>query len=109
MPISNDAYSLFPANKKHSEFVFYGLKYSMTQAPLRRWLFNAGIIRNITFHSFRHTYATLQLSNDTDIYTIQKMLGHKNINTTQIYTKVIDKKKKETIGKINLSKNTKRK
>lgn len=48
----------------------------------------------VTFHCFRHTYATLQMAAGTDIFTVSKMMGHKSIKTTQIYTKIIDEKKR---------------
>jgi len=60
----------------------------------------AGITKNITFHSARHTFATLQLTLGTDIYTVSKLLGNKNLKTTQIYTKIIDQKKIDAIEKI---------
>ena len=56
----------------------------------------------ISFHCFRHTYATLQLANGTDIYTVSKMLGHTNVKTTQVYAKVIDSKKDKTTEAINI-------
>lgn len=51
----------------------------------------------------RHTFATLQLSNGTDIYTVSKMLGHTNVRTTQIYTKVVDEKKENAADAIQLN------
>ena len=67
------------------------------------WLKAAGIEKKITFHCFRHTFATLQLANGIDIYTVSKMLGHTNVNTTQLYAKVIDKKKEEAANAIVIS------
>lgn len=54
----------------------------------------------ITFHSIRHTHATMMLTLGADLYTVSKLLGHKNIATTQIYAKIVDKKKEEAISLI---------
>jgi len=81
--------------------IFKGLKYSVwTNLKLSQWILNAGIAKKITFHCFRHTFATLQLSLGTDIYTVSKLLNHKNVKTTQIYAKVIDERKKEAVERI---------
>ena len=54
---------------------------------------------NITYVA-RHTHATMLLTLGADLYTVSKLLGHKNIATTQIYAKIVDKKKEEAIGLI---------
>ena len=56
----------------------------------------------LAFHCFRHTYATLQLSNGTDLFTVSKMLGHTNVRTTQRYTKVVDEKKENAADAIKI-------
>lgn len=53
-------------------------------------------------HVARHTYATLQLSNGTDLFTVSKMLGHTNVRTTQRYTKVVDEKKENAADAIKI-------
>ena len=56
----------------------------------------------ITFHQCRHSYAVIQISLGTDIYTVSKMLTHKNVSTTQIYADLVNSKKRETANKISL-------
>lgn len=103
LPIPQQAYSLLKMEGTNSGQIFKDLNYSKIQSPLKKWIKDAGINKDITFHNFRHTYATLQLANGTEIYTVSKLLGHKNISTTQIYAKVIDSKKIESTNKINLN------
>lgn len=103
LPISNQARELMGEQGETTDKVFKGLKYSAYEnKALTQWIGAAGITRNITFHSFRHTYATLQLFNGTDITTVSKMLGHKDLKTTMIYAKIVDAAKREATNKINL-------
>lgn len=52
----------------------------------------------ILFHVSRHSYATMMLTIGVDIYTVSKLLGHKNVATTQIYAKIIDQKKIDAVN-----------
>ena len=108
LPISEQAY-LFtegPENPKdmpQDKPVFKGLKYSAYHNKhLFQWIGAAGITKDIRFHCFRHTFATLQLSKGTDIYTVSKMLGHKDLKTTQIYVKIVDEAKRTAMSRIKL-------
>jgi site-specific recombinase XerD len=74
----------------------------MVNYPLKKWINAAGIKKPITFHEFRYTYATLQIVSGTDIYTVSKMLTHRNVSTTQIYADLVSEKKRETVNKISL-------
>lgn len=67
---------------------------------LKAWGKQAGIDKNMHFHMARHTFATLLISNAVDLYTISKLLGHNEIRTTQIYTHIIDKTKREAVQKL---------
>ena len=75
LPISEQAFSLMGERKEPTDKVFEGLTYSAYENKhLYQWIGAAGITKDITFHCFRHTFATLQLSKGTDIYTVSKRL-----------------------------------
>lgn len=103
MPISEQALQLCGERRLPEQLVFEDLPNpSWISKPLKRWIEAAGIKKSISFHCFRHSYATLQLASGTDIYTVSKMLGHTNVKTMQIYAKVVDEKKNKAAQAIQL-------
>lgn len=101
--ISKSAFDLIGTRGKPNEKVFEGLKYSAWyNLKLQQWIMQAGISKTITFHCARHTYATLLITKGVDLYTVSKLLGHKNIRATQVYAKVIDEKRWDAANKITL-------
>ena len=108
LPISDQAYSFTegtndPKNMPKDKQVFEGLKYSAYQNKhLFQWIGAAGITKHITFHCFRHTFASLLLFYGFDIYTVKKMLTQTDLKSTQVYAKVNDKSKRAAANIIKL-------
>lgn len=73
-------------------FVFPVPKYSTYRKAVKRILKLAGIDREISTHCGRHSFATLLLTEGVPIESVSKILGHKNIKTTQTYAKVTNEK-----------------
>lgn len=100
LPIPNQAVALLGDRDEFGKTIFESLEYSAwNNKKLKEWVRLAGIKKKITFHCARHSFATIQLSINTDIYTVSKLLGHRHLKTTEIYAKVIDKKKIEAANR----------
>jgi integrase len=69
-----------------------------TNEYLKRWAQKAKIEKNIGWHTARHTFAVLSLESGAEIFTLSKLLGHKNVKTTQVYAKATDKMKREAVN-----------
>ena len=102
LPISDEALKWLPerGEANDSDYIFPLTHEGTVNDTLQHWAKVAGITKHISFHVARHTHATMMLTLGADLYTVSKLLGHKNIATTQIYAKIVDKKKEEAIGLI---------
>lgn len=104
IPLNDDAWSLIKDEKIHpkSELVFPLLSHSTTSATqyFREWCKHAKIDKKIGWHTARHTFAVRTLQNGTDIYTLSKLLAHKDIKTTLVYAKLTDPMKQEAIDRL---------
>ena len=101
LPLSREAIKQLPYSVKREGLVFKQLPdASYTDKLLKLWITAAGIRKNVTFHTARHTFATLGLTYGADLYTISKLLGHSNIRVTQIYADIINEKKREAVDAI---------
>ncbi len=60
-----------------------------------------GIDKHFTFHTARHTFATMMLTLGADLYTTLKLLGHADIKMTQVYAKIVNRKKDEVVNLVN--------
>jgi integrase len=81
-------------------FNFKGYASDTFGIKLNEWTIAAKVNKKITFHTARHTFATLSLTYGIDLYTVSKLLGHKSITNTQIYAKIINEKVNEAVNKL---------
>lgn len=101
LDISPQAAMLLGQRASDDDYVFCDFSYSShTLKLLRQWADAAGITKHITYHSSRHTFAVLLLSTGCDLYTVQRLLGHRSIETTQVYAHIMDKSKREAVMRI---------
>lgn len=103
LPLSEEAVKWMPEkdSKGNDDLVFTLPTLPSVNGALRKWAKDCGIERNITFHTARHTFATMLLTLGVDIYTTSKLLGHKDIKTTQIYAEIVDEKKDKAVNLAN--------
>ena len=95
IPLSAQAMKWMP--DRTGEFVFPTLTRQAVLRHLKNWAKAAGITKTVTFHTSRHTFATMLLTLGTDIYTVSKMLGHSSVKPTQIYARIIDEAKDNAV------------
>lgn len=101
LDLNSQAASMLGTRGKPDELVFPRLgPIQSARISIAAWVRSAGIDKHITFHCARHTFAVMMLDLGVDLYTVSKLLGHKSIETTQVYAKILDKNKKAAVERI---------
>ena len=98
--VPKKAIELLGKEGKKNDLIFIGVTKSIYRI-LPEWVHSAGIDKHITFHCARHTAATMHITLGTDLYTVSELLGHNSIRNTQIYAKIISKKKMEAVRRFD--------
>ena len=103
LQVSDEALKFLPEQNgaKSDDRIFSLFANGYVNQALSGWTLAAGITKRVTFHVSRHTNATLLLSLGVPIETVSKLLGHSDIQTTQIYAKVIDRNKRNAVSKLD--------
>ena len=104
LPLSKQATAWMPGrgDAADSNNVFARLpKGQYLNDLIKAWAKEAGLSKHVTFHTSRHTFATMLLTLGADLYTVSKLLGHANVKTTQIYGKIVDQKKDDAVSRID--------
>lgn len=101
LPLSNEALRWMPERgDKTGDDPVFNLP-STTNQLLKPWAKAAGISKQFSFHTARHTFATMMLTLGADLYTVSKLLGHTSVRMTQVYAKIVNKKKDDAVNLTN--------
>ncbi|MBQ6179607.1 MAG: site-specific integrase [Bacteroidales bacterium] len=103
IPLSDEALRWMPKQQEGVDQVFHELKISTgtVEDVLKEWMKDCKIDKHITYHCSRHTAATTLLTLGANLYVVSKLMGHSSIQMTEVYAKIVDQKKVETMNLVN--------
>ena len=103
IPLSDEALRWMPKQQEGVDQVFHELKISTStvEVILKEWMKDCKIDKHITYHCSRHTAATTLLTLGANLYVVSKLMGHSSIQMTEVYAKIVDQKKVETMNLVN--------
>lgn len=99
IPLNKNAICILGKQKHNKEFVFNLSEHiSSINRTVKKLLKKAEIKKGIHFHCARHTFATLLVTSGVNIFTISKLMGHRDIKSTLVYAKVINEEKEKAVN-----------
>lgn len=102
LPLSLQAQKFMPEVKGNPEDAVFDVPtVSSCDHVLKTWSSKAGITKRVSYHVSRHAFATMSLTMGADLYTTSQLLGHSDVETIQVYAKIVDKKKVDAVYMID--------
>lgn len=99
IPLSDKAQKLLEGRELNSRFFRIG-RGRRESGDLKKWLERAGLDGSITFHAFRHSFASNLINSGVELLVVQKLLGHVDMKTTLIYTHINNHTKINALNKL---------
>lgn len=100
LPLCVEAEALLRNLKRNGEYVFKEESNQQTNKVLKRWCKEAKVRKPVSFHSARHTFCVLLLTKDVPIYTVQQLMCHSDIGSTNVYADLLNKTKAKALRKL---------
>lgn len=101
IPLNKNAEKILDLQKNKTDFIFNLSRHnSSVNRTLRKLIKKTNIDKDVSFHSSRHTFATLLVTAGVNIYTVSKLLGHRDIESTLVYAKVVNEEKEKAVNSI---------
>ncbi len=98
--LNHTAMKLMGKSSDRENLVFDLPSFASCLKTLKLWSRKAGINKNLTWHSARHSFATILLINKTDIKTVSGLLGHSRLEHTQKYTHIVNELKRKAVNSL---------
>ena len=102
IPLNRTALGIFNHQRtiRKDNYVFHIPTGGKTSVRLKKWVADAEIEKDISFHVSRHTFGCLLVERDVSLFTVKKLMGHKTVDTTLKYVNKANVKSKEAIDKL---------
>lgn len=102
LPLCEGAESMLRKRERSGEYVFDRVSNQWVNQVLKKWCRDSRIKKPVVFHTARHTFCVLLLTNDVPIFTVQQLMCHSDINTTKVYADILNRTKSKAVKRLPL-------
>lgn len=100
MPLCTQAENILMARERKGTHVFENICPQHANQTIKKWCRLARIKKNVSYHTSRHTFCVMLLSHDIPIFTVQQLMGHSDVRTTEVYADLLNRTKSKAVRKL---------